>query len=215
MICEHPRVSPLADIAAFVAGRPLASRAAEWAAVAHEGQLREVDGAPFLLHCLEVALLLHVAGEADDIIAAGLLHDAVEKSAVTIDAVEDALGPDVAAIVADLTEDPRIARHAARKADLRRRAETADDDTLVVFAADKIAKARELRSAAAADRLTAREVATRRAHYASCLEVLERRLPCHPLTDTLRFELAAQVRIPALAWLASADVPAPAPAALA
>ncbi len=41
----------------------------------HAGQLREVDGDPFLVHPLEVACLLHVCGAPDHVIAAGLLHD--------------------------------------------------------------------------------------------------------------------------------------------
>jgi hypothetical protein len=70
-----------------------------------------------------------------------------------------------------------------------------------VFAADKVVKARELRLAAAGDRLSAREVACKRAHYEASLELLDRRLPGHPLTEALRFELAAQLVTPALAWL--------------
>ena len=38
--------------------------------------------------------------------------------------------------------------------------------------------------------------------------MLDRRLPGHPLTEALRFELAAQLVTPALAWLRPAT-PAP------
>jgi hypothetical protein len=41
----------------------------------------------------------------------------------------------------------------------------------------------------------------RRMGYEAGLEMLDRRLPGHPLTDALRFELAAQLAVPALAWL--------------
>jgi hypothetical protein len=81
------------------------------------------------------------------------------------------------------------------------------DEVLAVFAADKVVKARELRLAAAADRLLAREVACKRAHYTASLEMLERRLPGHPLADALRCELAAHLVVPALAWLRPAAGP--------
>lgn len=197
-----------ADLASFLDARPPAARAAAWAADAHRGQDREVDGAPFLVHPLEVALLLHQSGASDEVVAAGILHDVVEKRVATIDDVRGAFGAGVAAIVAVLSEDAAIADYEERKAALRGAVAAAGDDALAVFAADKLAKARELRVAAAADRMSAREAACRRAHYVASLELLERGLPAHPLTVALRFELTAQDLVPALAWLS----PTPAPA---
>jgi HD domain-containing protein len=193
-------VPPVGDLAAFLAGQPVAVRAAEWAARAHDGQERVVDGAPFLLHPLEVALILHVAGYRGDALAAALLHDVVEKGGVTHEQLRAEFGDRIAGMVGALTEDGGIGGYDERKADLRARAAEADDEA--VLAADKIAKARELRLAAAADRLPADEVASRRAHYRDSLDLLERRLPGHPLTDALRFELELQTRVPALSWLA-------------
>jgi hypothetical protein len=60
---------------------------------------------------------------------------------------------------------------------------------------------------AAADGMAAREVAYKRAHYVASLAVLERRRPAHPFTDALRFELAAQLLVPALAFLRPAGAP--------
>lgn len=201
-------MSPDDQPGAFLERLPISSRAAAWAETVHEGQKREVDGAPFMLHPYEVALLLHVTGYGDAVLAVGLLHDVVENSATTVDDVRDAFGPEIAADVAALTEDEQIADYHERKAALRRGAEASREEVLAVFAADKVVKARELRVAAAGDRLSAREVACKRAHYDASLELLERRLPGHPLTEALRFELAAQLVTPALAWLRPAT-PAP------
>jgi (p)ppGpp synthase/HD superfamily hydrolase len=197
-----------ADLASFLGARPTAARAAVWAADAHRGQERQVDGAPFLLHPLEVALLLHQSGAGDEVVAAGILHDVVESGGATIDAVRDAFGPAVAEMVDVLSEDPAIGDYEERKAALRLAADGAGDGALAVFAADKLAKARELRLAVAADAISAREAACRRAHYLASLELLERRLPAHPLTVALRFELTAHELVPALAWVS----PTPAPA---
>ena len=46
----------------------------------HAGQRRQLDGAPFIEHPLEVAAILHDAGAPDHVIAAGILHDTLEKT---------------------------------------------------------------------------------------------------------------------------------------
>jgi (p)ppGpp synthase/HD superfamily hydrolase len=189
------------ELGAFLERLPISSRAAAGAERWHAGQTRDVDGAPFMLHPYEVAMLLHVTGYGDAVLAVGLLHDVVENSAASVDDVRDAFGPEIAADVAALTEDEAIADYEERKAALRRAAEASREEVLAVFAADKVVKAREIRVAAAGDRLPAREVALKRTHYEGSLELLDRRLPGHPLTEALRFELAAQLVTPALAWL--------------
>ena len=208
-ICKHRAVFPDGGLASFLARMPISSRAAAWADAAHEGQKRQADGAPFMVHPYEVAMLLHATGYGDAVVAVGLLHDVVEKGGASVAEVRESFGAEIAADVTALTEDDGIADYHERKAALRRSVEEAREDVVAVFAADKVVKARELRLAAAADRLLAREVACKREHYVASLAVLDRRLPGHPLTDALRFELAAHLVVPALAWLrpASARVP--------
>ena len=118
-------------------------------------------------------------------------------------------GPAVGGLVDARSEDGAFAAYEQRKSELRRRAEAGSDDVMAVFAADKVVKARELRLAAAADRMLAREIAGKRSHYVASLEVVERRLPGHPFADALRFELAAHLVVPALAWLRPAGAAVP------
>jgi (p)ppGpp synthase/HD superfamily hydrolase len=202
-------VSPDGGLASFLARMPISSRAAAWADAAHAGQQREADGAPFMVHPYEVAMLLHATGYGDEVVAVGLLHDVIEKGNASIADVRATFGAEIAADVAALTEDESIADYHERKAALRGSAEQAREDVVAVFGADKVVKARELRLAAAADRLLAREAACRREHYVASLAVLDRRLPRHPLTDALRFELAAHLVVPALAWLRPTGAPVP------
>lgn len=204
-MCEHRTVAQAESLTSFVSGMPVAARAAAWATELHEGQARDIDGGPFIMHPLEVALMLQCGGYRDEVVAVALLHDVVEKGGVTVDAVLDAFGGEIAAMVDALSEDPRIAGYEARKQSLRDRAEASDEAVLAVFAADKVIGARDLRLAAAADRITADEVASKRAHLVACLQVLERRIPGHPFTDALRYELAAHLAVPALAWLRTAS----------
>jgi guanosine-3',5'-bis(diphosphate) 3'-pyrophosphohydrolase len=145
---------------------PLVRSAWEFAREAHAGQRREVDGAPFVLHPLEVAVLLRGADAGDLLVAAGLLHDAVEQGGATLDGLEAAFGPHVARLVADVTEDASVAEYVERKLGLRERVSTSGVDSALLFAADKISKVRELRAEAAGGELDARRAARRHHHYA-------------------------------------------------
>ena len=197
---------PLPDaLTAFLSGQPVARRAAAWAVDAHDGQQRDVRRRGLRHSPPRGRVAPALAGYRDEVVAAGVLHDVVENTAAGTADIVAAFGPRVAAIVATLTEDASIADDAARKAALRAAAEAADDETVAVFAADKVVKARELRLAAAAGTMPARETAVKRAHYVASLDVLERRLPDHPFTEALGFELAAHLAMPALAWLAAAS----------
>jgi (p)ppGpp synthase/HD superfamily hydrolase len=189
---------------------PLVRSAWEFARETHAGQRREVDGAPFVLHPLEVALLLRGADAGDPVIAAGLLHDAIEHGGATVDGLEAAFGPHVARLVADVTEDAGVAGYPERKRGLRERASAAELDSVLLFAADKISKARDLRSEAAGGELDARRAACRHHHYAESLEIVGRRAPGHALTELLRLEMLELALMPVLSWL-----PASPPACLA
>src|SRR3954466_9013631 len=75
-------------------GRPRAP--GEGAADRHEGERRELDGAPFLLHPLEVAALLSGRGLDDEVIAAAVLHDVVEQTDATVAGIRERFGERVA-----------------------------------------------------------------------------------------------------------------------
>jgi (p)ppGpp synthase/HD superfamily hydrolase len=65
------------DIDRFT-GLPLTQAALGFATARHCDQYRDSDRAPFITHPLEVARLLHRDGQADHVVAAGLLHDVLE-----------------------------------------------------------------------------------------------------------------------------------------
>jgi (p)ppGpp synthase/HD superfamily hydrolase len=161
----------------------------------HAGQRRDGDGAPFVLHPIEVATLLADAGAPDHVVAAGVLHDTVEKTSAEPEDLRDRFGTRITALVMALSEDPAIAGYSARKAALCDQVRAAGDEALMVFAADKVSKTRELRLAfAKASRppsLRAGSKPQRKlAHYRHCAELLEERMADYPLVQTLRRELA-------------------------
>ena len=149
----------------------------------HAGQRRAGDGAPFVLHPIEVATLLADVGAPDHVVAAGVLHDTIEKTSTEAEDLHQRFGARVAALVVALSEDPAISGYSARKAALRDQVEAAGDEALMVFAADKLSKARELRltfaRAPQAGRRTpplarrGSKASRKLAHYRHCAELLE------------------------------------------
>ena len=73
----------------------------------HEGQ-RRASGEPYVVHPLEVALVLAELKMDSTAIAAGLLHDAVEDTDVTASEIEGRFGEQVAHIVDGVTKLDRI-----------------------------------------------------------------------------------------------------------
>jgi (p)ppGpp synthase/HD superfamily hydrolase len=162
----------------------MSSAALAYAEERHAGQTRKVDGAPFIEHPLEVAWLLYRAGAPDRVIAAGVLHDTLEKTDADTDELRTRFGPDTTDLVLAVSEDPGIRTYARRKAALRAQVAKAGPEALMVFAADKISKVRENSLGATQKRPSQRRLT----HYRRCLELLEQRLPDSPLVIQLRAE---------------------------
>lgn len=174
---------------------PRARSAAAYAEHKHAGQLRS-DGTPFVTHPREVATLLYDAGAPEDVIAAGLLHDVVEKAGVSASELSGQFGPEVTQVVLAVTDDAGIKGYAARKAALRHQVAGAGTEALTVFAADKLSKLRELQRATAGDpggRIGGSR-ARRLRHYQRSLALLQERLPESPLVLALRDELESALR---------------------
>ncbi|MCR5694591.1 MAG: bifunctional (p)ppGpp synthetase/guanosine-3',5'-bis(diphosphate) 3'-pyrophosphohydrolase [Clostridia bacterium] len=73
----------------------------------HSGQKRK-SGEPFIDHPIEVALILAEMHAAPDCIAAGMLHDVVEDTSLTIDDVQAEFGSTIAALVDGVTKLKKI-----------------------------------------------------------------------------------------------------------
>jgi len=82
---------------------PIVRRAITFAREAHAGQWRE-NGAPAFTHPLSVARILAFSGASEGTTIAGLLHDTVEDTAVTLADIRRGFGSPVADLVALLTK---------------------------------------------------------------------------------------------------------------
>ncbi len=85
----------------------LIKRAYYFAKEHHKGQTRK-SGAPFLIHCVEVARLLVQLGLDDTTVAAGLLHDVVEDTPATHEEVAKQFGEEIAELIAGVTKIDQI-----------------------------------------------------------------------------------------------------------
>jgi len=128
------------------------------------------------------------------VIAAGVLHDTIEKTGAGSADLRRHFGPRTAALVAAVTEDKQIRGYATRKAALRSQAEAAGREAMLVFAADKVSKVREYRLGNPPRRPSQRRLT----HYRRCLELLERQLSDSPLVAQLRTEFDRLMATPGL-----------------
>lgn len=179
----------------FVDELPTTRRALEFAAARHTGQRRRGDLAPFILHPLEVAHLLGGYDYADDVVAAGVLHDVIEDAGVTRDELEERFGARVAALVSAVSEPSPDGSYRDRKARLRDAVARAEPDAAAIFAADKVAKLRELRIVIATTPGYVRDE-EQLEHYWASLELLEETRAGDPLVRKLRFELETLALLP-------------------
>ena len=83
---------------------------------AHHGQVRKGDGkTPYVLHPLEVGIILSRYTSNEVLIASAILHDVVEDGDVKLDELKNDFGEEVATMVSALTEDKTIKDWGDRK----------------------------------------------------------------------------------------------------
>jgi (p)ppGpp synthase/HD superfamily hydrolase len=78
--------------------------ALKFAEKAHEGQVRKYTGLPYIVHPIEVASIVATVPHTQEQLAAALLHDVVEDTAVTLEEVGQLFGEKVATLVDELTD---------------------------------------------------------------------------------------------------------------
>ena len=179
----------------FTRDLPLTQEAVAFARERHAGQTRDADQASFLIHPLEAASMVERSGYPDHVVAAAVLHDVLEDTDTQRRELRERFGPEVGELVELLSDDPAITDQDERRDNVRVRVRDAGGDALVIYAADKVSKVRELRALIAGG-LDPEEAESKRRHYAKCLAMLEETAQDDRLVELLRFELETLEALP-------------------
>jgi guanosine-3',5'-bis(diphosphate) 3'-pyrophosphohydrolase len=120
-------------------GLVLVVRAAEFAANQHRMQRRKDGETPYINHPLGLMRVLADEGGVRDpeLLAAAALHDVVEDCGVSVETLETHFGARVAGIVAEVTDDKKLAK-AERKRRQVEKAPHLSHEARLLKLADKI-----------------------------------------------------------------------------
>ena len=119
------------------------NEAIRYATNCHAGQCRKGSDRPYILHPLEVCCLLNEMGADCDLLIAGLLHDTLEDTSATREAVEARFGPGVTALVCAHTED-KSKSWEERKSRVIRETARGDRRLKLLLLADKLSNLRSV-----------------------------------------------------------------------
>ena len=140
LVAVHREVYPKADLT-------LLQRAYDVADERHADQMRK-SGDPYITHPLAVANILAELGMDTITLVAALLHDTVEDTAYTVEALESDFGPEVAHLVDGVTKLDKVNLGTAAEAETIRKmiiAMARDPRVLVIKVADRLHNMRTMR----------------------------------------------------------------------
>jgi (p)ppGpp synthase/HD superfamily hydrolase len=127
-------------------------KAFNFAFLKHRGSKRKGSDAPYIVHPIEVAIVLMKAGASETMIIAGLLHDLIEDEDVKYEEILELFGKDVADLVKIVSEPERLRKTQKdpkstwkqRKLDTIDRMSQVDRDVKILACADKLVNIRDM-----------------------------------------------------------------------
>ncbi|MFZ7110435.1 MAG: HD domain-containing protein [Desulfatiglandales bacterium] len=126
--------------------KTLIDLAIETAVKAHRNQVRKGTDIPYITHPLAVGIILAKAGCSDEVIAAGILHDTVEDTAVTLEELQETFGEKVSMIVKGASEPDKSLPWEDRKRHTQAFLKEASPEVKFVALADKLHNIRAIAS---------------------------------------------------------------------
>lgn len=127
---------------------PIVNKAFTFAAAAHAAldQKRKYSGAPYIVHPVEVCVLVSMVEHTPEMLAGALLHDVVEDTAITLGMINDHFGGVVMNHVSWLTDISKKSdgNRAFRKALDRAHTHTAPKQSQTIKCADLIANTKDI-----------------------------------------------------------------------
>ena len=119
-------------------GRTMIDDAIDVAEEAHSGQFRKGSDIPYISHPRAVARILSDAGCSEEMVVAGILHDTVEDTSLTLDYIREKFGSGVAQIVQGCSEPDKSLPWEQRKQHTVEFLKTASLEVRAVTCADKL-----------------------------------------------------------------------------
>lgn len=125
-------------------GNNLIENALQFAAVKHTGQVRKGTNIPYITHPYGVALILQQEKQAEEVIAAGLLHDTLEDTNTSEDELLSLFGEDVLKLVKAASEPDKSLSWEERKKHTITDLQFRSNDEITIIAADKLHNLRSI-----------------------------------------------------------------------
>ncbi|WP_342429682.1 HD domain-containing protein [Neobacillus sp. FSL H8-0543] len=122
----------------------IVEKALQFASKAHKDQCRKNTDIPYISHPVAVGMILMKSGYTDELIAAGVLHDTVEDTDVTMEDIQREFGTKIAEIVAGCSEPDKSLSWEERKEHTIEFLKTASEDIRAVACADKLHNIRSI-----------------------------------------------------------------------
>lgn len=174
----------------------LIEKAIVFATKAHDGQKRKSTDIPYITHPYAVGMLLLRENCSEEVVAAGLLHDTLEDTAITYDELLAEFGEQVAKLVVAASEPDKSLSWEERKEHTIQSLKEVGLEELQIIAADKLHNLRSIRGELerSGEELWSRFKRGRekqRWYYSSIVKELSGRKDEFPLIEELEKEVQA------------------------
>ena len=119
----------------------------------HRNQRRkDADASPYINHPIALANVLANEGGVDDatVLCAAVLHDTIEDTETTADEIRALFGPQVAAVVLEVTDDKSLGKQVRKQRQVEHAPHISTEAKLVKLA-DKISNLRDILASPPAD----------------------------------------------------------------
>lgn len=119
-------------------------KAIQIAAIAHENQYRKSTEIPYITHPYTVGMILMKHGYSNEVVAAGILHDTVEDTALTLWDIRNEFGPQIVELVRGTSEEDKDLSWEERKQKTIDSLENASVEICAIVCADKLHNLRSI-----------------------------------------------------------------------
>lgn len=120
-------------------------KAINFAAKAHDGQMRKSTSIPYITHPFAVGMLLQQLNCSNDVIAAGILHDTIEDTDATYEQLVQEFGEKIAKLVLAASEHDKSLPWEERKQQTIDSLKNASLEEIQIIIADKLHNLRTIR----------------------------------------------------------------------